>query len=222
MILRDYNPENYQFRELLLQIFEVDELSKAHELDLSLCADGNLVTFANEVKTYFHQTFYNKLNEPWQEFRQTYKDFIEHEISPLFKESFAYQALPSFRIQVPNNKAVSLWHYDSDPQHRHPDGEINFIIAVTKAFGTNAVWAESSPGAQDFKPMEMDYGQFIQFNGNKCAHGNKVNKTGSSRISFDFRVLPISKYDPELFESNSSGDTSRKFIIGDYYSLYEK
>ena len=76
MILRDYNPENYQFRELLLQIFEVDELSKAHELDLSLCADGNLVTFANEVKTYFNQTFYNKLNEPWQEFRQTYKDFI--------------------------------------------------------------------------------------------------------------------------------------------------
>ena len=44
-----------------------------------------------------------------------------------------------------------------------------------------------------------EYGQYCMFNGNKCTHGNKPNKTSLTRVSFDFRVIPISKYNPDIF-----------------------
>ena len=30
---------------------------------------------------------------------------------------------------------------------------------------------------------------------NKCSHYNEVNKTGKTRVSFDFRIIPCRKYD---------------------------
>ena len=33
--------------------------------------------------------------------------------------------------------------------------------------------------------------EFIVFNGNKCIHGNKLNDTGKTRVSLDFRIIPI-------------------------------
>ena len=130
-----------------------------------------------------------------------------------------FQITPSFRVHLPNNKAVSLWHYDSDPEHKHPDGEINFQIPLTRAFGTNAMWIESSPGNKNFAPIEMEHGQYAQFDGNKCTHGNKVNDTEITRISFDFRVLPFSKYDSNY--EKTTGDLGKRFVIGQYYSLYK-
>ena len=168
------------------------------------------------------------MREPWSEFINAYNNFICDEIAPLFDESFAYQATPSFRVQVPNNKAVSLWHYDSDEEHLHPEGEINFILPVTRAFDTNAIWAESEPGKGDFMPMGWECSEFAEFNGNKCRHGNKINKTGVSRVSFDFRVMPIHKYKPDLRPELRAkarlaiGATNAKFVIGDYYSLFKK
>jgi len=229
-IIRDYDASKYNFAPMLSELFGVQNLDQVHILDPELCAgEWALVRFENEVKTVFHQRFYKKLNEPWAEFHETYKKFIVNEIAPLFDEDFAYQTTPSFRIQVPNNKAVSLWHYDSDPEHLHPEGEINFILPATRTFDTNATWTETSPGRADYKPMEMEYGQFVQFDGNKCRHGNKVNKTGATRVSFDFRVMPMSRYYPEEWaldersqKRSAAGTTTTKFIIGDYYSLYEK
>ena len=45
-------------------------------------------------------------------------------------------------------------------------------------------------------------------------HGNKLNDTGVSRVSVDFRVLPVSKYE----ENNKVSITNKtKMIIGDYW-----
>ena len=54
--------------------------------------------------------------------------------------------------------------------------EINFCLAITKMENTTAIWAETSPGKKDFSPMEIDYGEYFNFNGNKCTHGNKINE----------------------------------------------
>ena len=229
-IIRDYNINKYNISTLLEDLFEVEDLSKLHILDPELCAgEWALVRFENEVKTFFHEKFYSKLREPWTKFIDTYNEFVKNEVSPLIKEPFAYQKTPSFRVQVPNNKAVSLWHTDSDEQHLHPVGELNFILPATKTFASNATWTETSPGAGDFQPMEMEYGQFVQFNGNQCAHGNKVNKTGSTRVSFDFRIMPLSNYNPDQWDlearasaRNAAGTTTKQFLIGDYYTLFEE
>ena len=79
---------------------------------------------------------------------------------------------------------------------------------------TTAIWAETSPGKKDFFPMEIDYGQYFNFNGNKCTHGNKINTSENVRISFDFRILPKSRY---FLNEKTTSVTSKKFIVGEYY-----
>ena len=215
---------------MLKSLFEVENLDMVHTLDPELCAgEWALVRFDNEVKTFFHEKFYEKLREPWSEFIEAYEAFIEKEIAPVYGgKSFVYQTTPSFRVHVPNNKAVSLWHYDSDERHLHPDGEMNFILPMTKAFDTSATWVETAPGKKDFVPLAMEYGEYAQFHGNKCLHGNKVNATGKTRVSFDFRVMKLEDYTPEKWDTESrsserskAGTTKTKFVIGSYYSLYK-
>ena len=67
----------------------------------------------------------------------------------------------------------------------------------------------------DPEPINIKYGEFAEFDGNKCTHGNKINNTGYTRISFDFRIVPLSKYDPE--QTLTSESNSNKFIVGEYY-----
>jgi ectoine hydroxylase-related dioxygenase (phytanoyl-CoA dioxygenase family) len=81
------------------------------------------------------------------------------------------------------------------------------------------MWLESVPGIKDFHPVEMEVGEFCIFNGNKCFHGNKDNDTGKTRVSFDFRVMPYSRYDES--KCLESVTINRKFAIGDYYDLYK-
>ena len=64
-------------------------------------------------------------------------------------------------------------------------------------FESNTVIAESEPGLRDFKQIELDPGELFMFNGNKCLHGNLPNRTGKTRVSLDFRVLPEKYYRPE-------------------------
>ena len=108
--------------------------------------------------------------------------------------SLLVQKLPNIRIHIPNGLAVKRWHCDSDQDHKHPLGEINSVIPLTNMFDTNSIWRESSPEKGDFKPFDLKVGEIIYWNGNTCIHGNKINKSLKTRISFDFRVLPRDKY----------------------------
>ena len=47
----------------------------------------------------------------------------------------------------------------------------------------------------DIKPFKLKYGDLLCWNFNKCLHGNHINKTGLTRVSFDFRIIPCRKYD---------------------------
>lgn len=175
----------------------------------------------NEADTKFHKEFYSYLNSNSEiDMYSLFDTFIEQEIAPLFSESFVYQKFPTFRVCLPESQAVGKWHCDSDENHGHPDGEINFQIAITDIYQSNATWIESVPGFKDFQPMELTYGEFVVFNGNKCIHGNKINVTGKSRISLDFRVIPMSNYDE--YSGKISATSAKKFVIGEYYKLFKK
>tara|TARA_Y100000034_G_scaffold57706_1_gene70449 strand:- start:1415 stop:2077 length:663 start_codon:yes stop_codon:yes gene_type:complete len=212
-----YNTDKYRFRELVSELFQVDDLEKIHEDKSDWVRDEyKKLNVHNENTTDFHEIFYKRLNDNWTELYKSYDDFIHTEIVPIFNEKFHYQYLPSFRIHLPyNNQAIHTWHSDSDPLHKHPPGEINFFLPLTKCYGTNTMWVESEPWKLDFKPIELDYGEYHMFNGNQCLHGNKPNLTNMTRISFDFRIIPLSKYDPNFKES--SNDKSNKFLLGGYY-----
>lgn len=217
-VLKSYTTADYNFNLLVASLFEVEDLTRLHLLDLSLCVAEQLEQ-NNEAETYFHKTFYSKLKNGWPEIEKTYEDFVSKEVAPFFDEDFLYQQFPTFRVQVPNQTAVSKWHYDSDEDHKHPDWEINFQIALTEMKGTSATWVETVPGLNDFSPMNVGYGQFCIFNGNKCRHGNKRNETDKTRVSFDFRVLPISRHDKK---TNKKSYYGKKFAEGGYYKRFRR
>ena len=212
-----YNTDKYRFRELVSELFQVDELEKIHKNKSEWVRDEyKRMTINEENTTDFHDTFYKKLNDNWTDLYESYDKFIHDEIVPIMDEKFHYQYLPSFRVQLPDeNQAVHTWHCDSDPLHKHPKGEINIWLPLTRCYGTNTMWIESEPFKLDFQPLEGDYGNFWTNNGNVCMHGNKPNIEKETRMSFDFRIIPVSKYDPNY--STSSANKSNKFIIGEYY-----
>jgi hypothetical protein len=239
-----YNTEKYNFSNLVSGLFEVEDLSDLHLLDSDL-VNAEPLTQENEAETLFHKKYYEKLNGDWPELITTFKNFVEQEVSKIFKGPFLYQTTPSFRVQVPNQTAVSKWHYDSDPNHGHPDWEINIQIALTKVFGNNSTWIESVPGLGDYSPMELEYGECAIFDGNRCVHGNYPNDTGKTRVSYDFRVIPCNMYDgfgepifalyrgvdSELFSSTKYGFVGKfnsptsyygkEWGPGGYYTLFE-
>ena len=82
------------------------------------------------------------------------------------------------------------------------------------------MWHESIPGMGDWKPLEIDNGQFLIGYLNQCRHGNKINDTGKTRVSFDFRVMPEFAYDEN--SPLESCTTKQKFIVGEYYEKIER
>ena len=213
-----YSTLTYPFKELIQDLYNVKQLQKIH-IHLKDMLPKNELNFTNEASTLFHKKFYSKLNSDWEEFIKIYKKFIYEEVSKIVNKPFLYQYLPSYRVHLPNYQAIHKWHFDSDKDHKHPEGEINFCVPITQMKDSNSIWIESSPGKKDFKPMRLEYGNYMCFDGNKCTHGNKKNETENTRISFDFRILPFSKYNKN--SSNNSVSTKKRFVIGEYYNLVE-
>lgn len=221
-VIRTYDVTRYPFSEGIAKIFGLDssELDLLHQKRKDLLPNGPL-TFATESKTKFHELLITHVRKSGTVIREVYCNFIRDIVAPLFDGEFAYQTFPTFRVQLPDDMAIHKWHYDSDPEHRHPEWEINFQIALTDMQGSRATWIESVPGLRDFGPMEMTVGQFVIFDGNRCLHGNKQNETGFSRLSLDFRILPWDRYVKQS-TTQVSINSGRRFVVGEYYELFQR
>lgn len=218
-----FNTQKYDFHGMLERLFKIEELGSIHKnLSNAYSASDGINGLGNDTHSNYHKIFYTALNDDWKEFVGAYKQFVKDEVMPLFidESSLIYQALPSFRIQYPNAKAVTTIHCDSDEHHKHPLGELNILIPLTKMINTSTVWVESLPNLGDFAPINLSYGEWILWNGNRCRHYNLTNLEGHTRVSLDFRVLPKACYDSNY--SKQTATTKQKFIIGEYYSLMEK
>ena len=218
MVIFNYSTDQHRFVSLVSNLFQVDALENLHIVQSKLVERSNL-EWKDESSSEFHKLFYGKLslgkNDAWTEIIETYDSFVKNEISKRIPGDFLVQKFPSFRVQLPNSRAINKWHFDSDKDHGHPEGEINVQIPLTVMYDTSATWIESVPGMQDFKPMNMIPGQYTIFNGNKCTHGNKSNNTGLTRVSFDFRV--IRRETLEAQTTRNSATLGVKFAIGGYY-----
>ena len=191
-----YYTVKYRFRELVSELYQVDKLEEIHK-DKSdwVKEEYKKLNVHDENTTDFHDIFYKRLNDNWTELYESYDNFIHNEIV--------------------DNQAVHTWHSDSDQLHKHPKGEINIWLPLTECYDTNTMWIETKPFELDFEPLEGEYGNFWTNHGNVCMHGNKPNVSEITRMSFDFRIVPLSKYDPE--HTLTSESNSNKFIVGEYY-----
>jgi hypothetical protein len=218
-----YDITKYSFYEKIQKIFDTDQ---SLELIHTRTSPIDQLTFNNDTSTDYHKIYYNSLH--YNEFIESYNQFIIDKILPLFNEDIVVQKEPSFRINLPNNTALGKCTTDTDSEiigmhcdgdYNHPSEEINFMLTITGQEETNSCYIESQPNKGDFFPVKMEKGEYMSFYGNKCRHYNKKNISGKTRISIDFRVIPYSQYK----ETDSVAvHSNRKFCIGGYFKLLRK
>lgn len=220
-----YDIKKYPFRDVVCEILEVDDLKTIHKIhyDENYKRENYLKGVGGALQeTYFHKKFYeNKEN-----FLKIYRSFIKDVISKSFEESILYQSTPTFRIQAHDSVSViGLDHTEQskqlgieglhrDEDYNHSDEEMNFFLPFVDTNSQNTVWAESEPDKGDYSPFLLKYGEVKMWRGAKLMHGNVVNMSGESRVSVDFRVLPISK-----FKDDKSKTLTKKitFEVGGYW-----
>ena len=196
-----YSTDDYDFRSIIcdyLNLYQLDNIFVDQK-----------ITKENNQSTEYHKRFYNSLDND-DRLKSLYDNFISKVIKNLFDEEIIYQVTPTFRLQAIDN--VSVFAFHKDTEHGHSDKTINFFLPITKCYDTNALWVESG---SSFEPMECDYGDLITFDAVNLLHGNKVNKTGKSRISLDFRVMKMVDY---CETSKQTLSKNRRLILGDYYT----
>jgi hypothetical protein len=225
----NYDIKKYPFVKMVTDLFNVNELNEIHMLSSNKIID-KLFTNENDDTTLYHDKFYKKLNNGWDEFEKVYINFIKEIATEIFHENcIIYQSKPTFRVQLPNNIAVGGnkndpperygWHRDTDVGYDHPPFEKNFIIPLTNSNNDASVYIETYPGSDKFEPAIMKVGEFFQFKGGECIHGNKPNTTNKSRVSLDFRLILKNEYDKSYIKSSKL--SSKKFVMGGYYNIMQ-
>lgn len=139
---------------------------------------------------------------PCIEWLQAYRRMIADLVVPLLGP-VAFQCPPTVRVHLPGRR-IGHRHKDDD-YPGHQGEEINFWLPLTRAQGTSSLFVESTPGRGDFAPLDVHPGECFRFHGGQCEHYTVVNETGVSRVSLDFRVIPLALW------RNEFGDR-----IGDY------
>jgi hypothetical protein len=203
----NFEIDSYNFKEIVCDYIGFKDLEKIHKY-----YNPEPLKEGTDQATYYHKIFYSKMDSDGK-FINLYYNFIKKYISELFLEEILFQKYPTFRIHYPNNVAVFEFH--KDKEYSHNPKEINFFLPITSAFETNTFWIESEEDKGDYYPVEAEYGEVVEFNGANLRHGNKINKTDFTRISFDFRILKKSDY--VFDESKISKTKNIKFQIGGYY-----
>jgi hypothetical protein len=220
--------EQFPFQQVMSKILGLEgDLKEAHTL-IEGSTEWSQITFENDTSTGFHTKYYK--SPLYHEMITLYKQFLQEWLLPqLEEEEYIVQKEPSFRIHLPNNTALGKRDNEAelnerigfhcDGEYNHPPSEMNYMFTITGQSDTNSCYVESEPGKEDFHPIQLEYGEVFRFYGNRCRHFNKKNISGQTRISFDFRVIPASKYE-EL--ETSAVHSGRKFVVGGYYMRIRK
>jgi hypothetical protein len=69
---------------------------------------------------------------------------------------------------------------------------------------------------ENFLNLTIQTNRFFMCYFNQLRHYNRINVTGKTRMSLDFRIIPYTKYTEKSTESISS---SKKMTVGEYYQI---
>jgi hypothetical protein len=226
-ILKNYFEKEYGFK---------DDLSNIHTLLSSDKISKEDKEFHKEIKKFgvddrksvFIKRFHSYVDS-CENFNEEYFLFLRKNVLPFFpgEEKILVQKTPNLRISFPNLTAIGKKDSDlsediigvhSDSDFGHHSSEINFVVPITKMFDTNSIYYEPSVDSSipyaDYSNLKLETDEMCMAYFNKLRHYNKINLTGATRISFDFRVIPFSKYSENLFYFEGT-----KFELGSYYII---
>jgi hypothetical protein len=195
-----YRLDCYPFAEWLCSLFQVRSLE-----ELSSYRPDRVVTRETEHGDV-HRAFYKAIEDERSAFWNIYWSFVKRVIIHALPMNIQYyvQRVPNLRVQFPHNLAVGQWHRDAD--YGHQAEEINFWVPLTPTVETNTIWIDRAP-------VLVQLGEVLQFDGATREHGNVINESERTRVSLDFRLLPVAWY-------RAGGETINgimKFRVGEYW-----
>jgi hypothetical protein len=171
--------------------------------DLALLEPAERVaTRETDQRSDYHARFYGRLELILPLYRRLLAELLGDGLREVY-----VQRVPTFRVHLRGSVAVGSWHRDSD--FGHDPAEVNYWLPLTRAYDSNTVWICGAPVA-------AEYGDVVVFDGAGLLHGNVVNETPHSRVSFDFRVIPRAAYRPRAERTVSAGV---RFIVGEYWDV---
>ena len=192
--LLSYNINHYPFAAIAAAVFKVNSLKYLHK-DMSryklrqgkspiLAYSDNLVLRRMLQKLDDNSLFY-----------KVYHHFVQQIICSVFGSKISYSSHPKMRVHLAGTPSVSKWHRDADITRR-PE-QINVWLPFTNVYQGNSLWVESDYGLADYKPVSLNYGQALIFDGGFLNHGTVDNDTEVSRVSIDFRFSILGHNLPE-------------------------
>jgi hypothetical protein len=224
-----YDTTRFNFRELIISIFQCCcpdfEATDDSEETLSMI-HARTETPICPNRTTYHSAMNNIKNaktpqqqEVYTRYKALLLDFVRHVVAPLLNEEpddLVFQRNPTLRVCLPSDQPMGVPH--TDYEYHHMPSEVNIWIPLTRVYASNTLHTESRPGAQDFQPVELAYGEGLRFWGNKCRHYTVPNATTTTRVSLDFRVMARDRFNPH-FRDMRGGRVGGQFRIGQYYLL---
>ncbi|NJC26144.1 hypothetical protein [Neolewinella antarctica] len=199
-----YDPQEYDFRSLIAGFIGRDDLTSLNaEYPATTDRSGNSLYKNMEQSPLFERMYTGLSGADGKAFYALYERFVREVIRPQYDDPIYYQARPSHRILFADTPGQSRFHRDGD--YGHAPGEVNYLLVQTPAAGNNAMWIESTVGLEDYRPLELEVGQYGRFKGVELSHGAMLNDTNRSRVSFDFRVIPASEA-PERYRKGAEND----------------
>ena len=241
-----FESNNFDFQEIcrnaISKILNKKYNYKLEELHLNTPAELKEILWYGET-TKFNDIIFNHIDL----FKKTYISFLKKVIRPIIKEDFYYQTIPTLRIFFPNPKWKTLKpFYHSDIFLGHAIECINFWVPLTKSFSTNSMsYLDLDNSIKLLKEEKLDlikfyenyyendsstfkkiskylnfyegtYGSFLGFD-SRCLHGTNENLTDSTRISIDFRIIPLSEYNKINIEYIGTGRKKMPMKKGFFY-----
>ena len=182
-IVIEYDKERYPFQKVLAALFKVPVLDQLHlywpgkTVKTSLGYKDNLL-LRNRMQGLRDDALFYKVYHQW----------ITGVLSPYFNGHISYSAHPKMRVHLAGTESVSNYHRDVDVTGK--EQQINCFLPFTDVFDTNTLWVETDYGLQDYKPINLKYGQAILWDGGHLMHGTVKNQTCFTRVSCDFRFQP--------------------------------
>ena len=180
-LIFDYNKNDFNFFDLFKQHLNLKELENLHEIIDKSFLPKKEISVENDQNQEIYNILY-KIDQAYDlehekietkgVFLSTFDKFVNHIAEKVFKEDLDYQNRPTLRVSFPGNKAVGDWHRDRE--YNHPIEEVNIWVPITNASNSNSIWIESSFDAEDYMPVNIDFGQFLIFDSG-LKHGNVIN-----------------------------------------------
>jgi hypothetical protein len=238
----EYNNNDYKFYNSLTEYYKkyksFTDLENIHNILTSNELTDENKNYYKEIPIFgktdrnsiFVDDFYKFIDRDYT-FLYEYINYIKNVIKPLFplEDKLIVQKTPNIRFHLPNcsnigrretdqYKDVIGLHYDGE--FGHPLEEMNVVLPITEMFDTNSIYYEEFPRSlndvYNYSSINIKKNNFFMGNLNQCNHYNKINKTGQTRVSLDFRIIPYTKFKKS---DKLSATSNIKFDIGNYYML---